>query len=263
MIRVYLKAVGLGAPGLNGWHDSVPFLSGAQTYPGGDMPKYVPTLLPPNERRRTSRTIRLALQVAEEAMQNSGFSLGEPATVFASSEGDAEIADKMCTTLTLPGRPISPTVFHNSVHNAAAGYWAIATGSREASTSIACGEGTFAAGLLEAAAQAAIEELPVLLAAYDYELPATLRPFSPAAASFGVALLISPKPDGAQSVLSLDTVSGVGETPMANAALERLRTVNPAARSLPLLKAVARREAATVTLPYLGATQLEVHHKPC
>ena len=47
-----------------------------------------------------------------------------------------------------PNGTISPTQFHNSVHNAAAGYWHIAAGSAAPSLSVGGHDGAFAAGLL-------------------------------------------------------------------------------------------------------------------
>ena len=50
---------------------------------------------------------------------------------------------------------ISPTRFHNSVHNAAAGYWTIGAGCMQATTALSAYDATFAEGLLEALAQLA------------------------------------------------------------------------------------------------------------
>ena len=48
---------------------------------------------------------------------------------------------------------VSPTQFHNSVHNAAAGYWSIATGSQQAAHLPGCHDVTAAAALLKAMAE--------------------------------------------------------------------------------------------------------------
>ena len=50
-------------------------------------------------------------------------------------------------------QPVSPTQFHNSVHNTAAGYWSIATGSQQPTTCLACHDATAAAALLKAMAE--------------------------------------------------------------------------------------------------------------
>ena len=48
---------------------------------------------------------------------------------------------------------VSPTRFHNSVHNAAAGYWTIGAGAMQPATAISAFDASFAQGLLEAMVQ--------------------------------------------------------------------------------------------------------------
>ena len=62
---------------------------------------------------------------------------------------------------------VSPTKFHNSVHNAAAGYWTIGQGCMAPSTALSAFSHTFAQGLLEALVNLAAGEPAILLAAYD------------------------------------------------------------------------------------------------
>ena len=52
---------------------------------------------------------------------------------------------------------LSPTRFHNSVHNAPAGYWGIATGAMAAVDGLCAFDASFAAGLLEAATRLAVQ----------------------------------------------------------------------------------------------------------
>ena len=77
--------------------------------------------------------------------------------------GDLAITDYMCETLATDPTAVSPTKFHNSVHNAAAGYWTIAAGAMEPATAISA---DFAMGLLEALAQLATGADAVLLVGY-------------------------------------------------------------------------------------------------
>ena len=81
-------------------------------------------------------------------------------SVFASSGGDYPIIDAICMGLS-PRQRYFPTQFHNSVHNAVAGYWSIATGAQSASSSISAFQDTFAAGIFEAAVLAASSSAPV------------------------------------------------------------------------------------------------------
>ena len=193
-----VEAVGLMAPGLAGWTASQAVLAGQRPYVTEPIPGTMATLLPANERRRVTATIKLALQVAQEAMAqvaltpapspSNGRGGWSVPTVFASSGGDSEVLDKICTALTQPDRPVSPTYFHQSVHNTPAGYWAIATGCMGPSLSLAAYDGSFAAGLREAAALAWAEQARVLLVAYDLPLPAPMAGRRKIVAPFGVAL---------------------------------------------------------------------------
>src|SRR6185436_6052055 len=114
-------------------------------------------------------------------------------------------------------REISPTRFHNSVHNAAAGYWSIATRSREPSTSLCCYDASFAAGLLESAAQVASDPRQVALISYDEPYPEPLHATRPIASEFGVALILSPEETGG-SLAAIDVElrqPGAAETRLA------------------------------------------------
>jgi hypothetical protein len=57
--------------------------------------------------------------------------------------------------------------------------------------------------------------------------------------------------------------AGVRATTLSDSGLEATRQGNPAARSLPLLAALARGIAAEVVLDYVGGTSLHVRVAPC
>ena len=116
--------------------------------------------------------------------------------MFASTHGDLSISDYMCATLVATPTLISPIKFHNSVHNAAAGYWSIGTSSYASYTALSAFRYTFAAGLLEAAVQAAADDRPVLYVAFDVDAKGPLATISPSRALLGVALVLAP---GSQS----------------------------------------------------------------
>jgi hypothetical protein len=259
MTAVHLDAVGLAGPGMASWTEGAKVLAGEITYRGGDNPKCMSELLPANERRRVSATVRLALQVAEEAMARASLDFGNVCSVFATCDGDTEIFERICLALTQPGRPVSPTQFHNSVHNAAAGYWAIAARSPMPSTTVCAYGASFVAGLMEAAAQLRVEARPVLLVAYDYPVPGALAAFAGAYPPFAVALLMSPEATAQSTRLHMETVSGQLPQRMGCEQLERLRVSNPAAGSLPLLEALASGAPGRVILPHVNGVQLAVH----
>ena len=78
------------------------------------------------------------------------------------------------------------------MHNVAAGYWAIATGSMEPSTSLCAHDASFAAGLLEALTQAASADKAVALIAYDQPYPQPLHAVRPIEARCGSDTVVSP-----------------------------------------------------------------------
>jgi hypothetical protein len=179
-------------------------------------------------------------------------------TVFTSSGGDGDNCHEICLSLASHDRLISPTRFHNSVHNAAAGYWGIAYGCTEASTSLCAGDASFGAGLLEALAQLVCGAPAVLLLAYDADYPQPLHAKRPIADAFGVALLlIAPAMGSALPRLQV-SLSDAPAATMDDAGLESLRASIPAARSLPLLERLAQRRAGTVLLDYLDTARLAV-----
>lgn len=165
--------------------------------------------------------------------------------------------------LTQPDRPVSPTHFHHSVHNTPAGYWAIATGCTQPSLSLSAYDGSFAAGLLEAAALAWAEPARVLLIAYDLPLPFPLAERRAIVAPFAVALLLNPvATDPRQATLRLARIATTAADRLDDPELERLRAGNPAARGLPLLRAIARRTATRVLLPDGDGAGLSVEVQP-
>jgi hypothetical protein len=255
---VHLDAVGLAGPGMASWLDSVEVLADETRYRHGENPLCTAALLPANERRRVSAMVRLALKVAEEAMAQSSLDIQGVCSVFATCDGDTEIIDRICTALTQPGRPVSPTQFHNSVHNAAAGYWAIAARSPMPSTTVSAYGASFAAGLMEACAQLQVEARPVLLVAYDQSPPEPIAAFAGAYPPFAVAMVLSPDATARSTRLSVQTVTRQPLASMGCDALEQLRSGNPAARALPLLRALAIGAPGRVVLPHINNLQLAV-----
>ncbi len=252
MIDACIDGIGLAGPGLAGWAAARTILAGGAPYVPADMPRPVTDLLPPAERRRCGETARLALAIGVEALAPSGVAAADVPSVFTSSSGNGDVVHQICESLATAERDVSPTRFHNSVHNAPAGYWSIGTGARGPSTSLCAHESSFAAGLMEAAVQARCERTPVLLVAYDLPHPFPLSEVAPVAAPFGVALLVAPEASAATLArLRLALAAPGPETPMEDAALEALRVGNTAARALPLLAAIARGAAARLVTGYL------------
>jgi hypothetical protein len=216
--------------------------------PQGERPQ--PMLLPPNERRRAPDTVALALAVAQAACANAGRDPALLPTVFASTYGDMAITDYMCGTLAKAPTMLSPTRFHNSVHNAAAGYWSIATGCRQPYCALGAGAYTFAAGLFAAALQVCADETQVLLVAYDIDARGPLAQVNHSSGMLGVALVLggSHEPNPARLQLTVTADAHGCVTPTANAM----------AACLPLIAALESRVEAVLRLPLGPDSALEV-----
>jgi hypothetical protein len=255
---VHLGAIGVAAPGLPSWQVGRSVLRGDAPYEYAPLANHTPVLLPMNERRRATPAVRLAFQAAEDAVQGAVEAARAYATVFSSSDADLGIIHRICTALTQTPRLISPTDFHNSVHNAAAGYWHIGVGARTASTSISAYDGSFAAGLLEACLQVLIDGRDTLLVAFDLPAPGPLHSARPVEHPAAVALALTREPLGRPLARFGCTPSDEGETVMAESPLEALRIGNPASRALPLLRQFARAEPGRVVLPAANGRNLAV-----
>jgi len=264
-MRIYLDGIGILGPGFLGWQKSCRVLSNEAVWAPTPAPNPMPTIFSPNERRRCSGTVRWAVQVAEEALEHAARTALDVATVFTCSDGDGGILHQLCESLMRPEPMISPTCFHQSVHNAPAGYFSIAHHSLRASTSLACYDGSFSAGLLEAAAQTQTERTPVLLASYDVPAPPPLFAVRPLPEAFAVALVTAgERSPHSLARMSIDFMHAFdGEfTSMSNPGLETLRRKIPTGRALPLLAAVARRETRTLHLEYVRTGALRISVEP-
>ncbi|MDE2157483.1 MAG: beta-ketoacyl synthase chain length factor, partial [Burkholderiales bacterium] len=200
-----------------------------------------PQRLPATERRRAGALVRASIAAADQAL--GGADAAAVATVFSSSTGDPLNCPLLCEALAAAERSVSPTRFTNSVHNAAAGYWHIAAASRQPSTSLAAHDASFGVGLLEAAVQCAAARAPVLLVACDLPYPEPLHALRPVADVFATALLLVPA--GGRGLRLTVGAEGAASR-CADAGLEALRLGIPAARALPLLRALAANAAATL-----------------
>jgi hypothetical protein len=253
---------GLLGPGLDDWPGSVAILAGTTPYVSRATVLPVPAALPAAERRRTVAVVKLALAIAFEAVSRSDIKASQLATVFTSSGGDGHNCHEICQTLASDDRQISPTRFHNSVHNAASGYWSIAAGATAAGNVLCAHDASFGAGLLEALTQVVVDRTPVLLVAYDVGYPPPLGTVRPIPDAFGIALVLEPVGLGGGSRITA-TLTDAAAGQMSDSQLEAMRRSIPAARSLPLLAKLARRESGRVVLDYLDNLRLAVEVSEC
>lgn len=257
-MMVSIEGVALWAPQLPGWDIARQVMRGMQAPPEAVASRPTPHLLAPTERRRAPDTVAVALEVAARACESAGRAPAELPSVFASTYGDLGISDYMCSTLAQTPALISPIKFHNSVHNAAAGYWSIGTRSSAAYTAISAYQYTFAAGLLEAATQVVCDGKPVLYVAFDVEARGPLRSVAPSRGVMGVALVLGPRESAQanrQLALRLETVERLDLSPAQTAAATIVHE-NALAPCLPFFEAFAQDCSSSVALALSARTVL-------
>jgi Beta-ketoacyl synthase, N-terminal domain len=259
LLTAFIDAVGLAAPGLTGWNESKAILRGDQPYTPMPLGNYSPTFLPANEARRATATVLLAFRVAEEAVRNSNHTAASLATVFASSDADMKVSHRICTALAQPQRLVSPTDFHNSVHNAPSGYWHIGARSHHASSAIAAHDYSFVAGLLEAMTQVQVDRQATMLVCYDVPAPEPLLERRPLANAFGVALLLAPtRSPHSLARLTVENLHSSSPLSASSMLLESLRSSNPAGRVLPLIESLARQQDARLVFLRSDDRKMEI-----
>ena len=258
-LRVQVEGIGVWAPSLNGFDALRRLLAGEALSEVAGRP--AASALSLNERRRAPESVLVAIEVASQAVAMSGRAANGLACVFASAYGDQVTTDYMCDVLARAPNELSPTRFHNSVHNASAGYWTIANDCRAPSSAICAGHASFGAGLLEAAVQACADNRAVLLVCSDTAGVGPLGELIGCPLAFGSALVVSPCTEASTSSISLAlAVSDPRHAPLPSVCRAWMRD-NPSASCLPLLALLARGggECVLATSKQLGLhVQMEV-----
>lgn len=198
--------------------------------------------LPANERRRAPEHVLLAVEAAGQAVTMSGHAASDLACVFSSAHGDQAVTDYMCATLASDPTALSPTRFHNSVHNAPAGYWTIATGCRAPSAAICGHHASVGAGLLEAAMLTLADGRPVLLVCSDIAGVGPIAEMTGSTQAFGCALVLSAQP-GPRTMarIVVHATHGKHQPPAGGSVLPPAWSAasSTAAHALPLLMLIA------------------------
>lgn len=188
-LHARINGIAYWSPGLDSWPAARAYATSGQL-PAEASRRPSPQLLAPNERRRAPDTVAVALEVAQAACAAAGMDPTRLPSVFASCHGELSITDYMCRTLAEDPASLSPTRFHNSVHNAAAGYWTIGAGAHTPATAISAGPWSFAQGLLEAMVQLRDGAPAVLLVSYDGAATGPLATQAPSTGLLGTALVL-------------------------------------------------------------------------
>lgn len=231
-----IEGIGFWSTGLPSWQAACEFVADG-VRPDNAPSRPSPQLLAPNERRRAPESVAVALDVALAACAAAGRDPQTLPSVFASMHGDLAITDYMCAILPIDPTAISPTKFHNSVHNAAAGYWTIGAGCVQPTTAVSSFDATFAQGLLEALVQLHAGAPAVLLVAYDAPSAGPLAAVSRSTGLLGGALVLSSEPRRGAPRLRATLVDSAARPPRGS--LAQLAGGNAMAPMLPLFQALA------------------------
>ena len=271
MQSIRFKVLGVGAWGssFRNWSDLQNVLGGGQfDDDGAKGPK--PQVIPANERRRAPLPVRLAVEASSQACEHAGINPSELASVFVSGLGDTQLTDYMCKVLASDNKALSPTKFHNSVHNAAAGYWTISTDCMQAANSVAGFGESVSLTLLEALIQAQAEQRALLLTFYDAPSSSILKELLKNEHSFAVSIVIAP------TSFDNDSVDSIGPELSASVIEQRVEwpsgswkddlalcyETNPVARILPFLELITSKrnelemplsKASTLSITIAGA----------
>jgi len=200
-------------------------------------------LLPPRLRRRCSLLTRMSAEVVARASAQAGIDTRSAAIVLASVYGEILTTGQLLSMMAEdPGSPLSPTRFHNSVHNTPIGYLSIATKNHQGSTAISAGASTVAMAMLEAATTVAAGQGPVIVAVAEEPLPPGLAEDGGRYEGLAVAFVVEARRAAGIPVRLAKT--GVGDPlPAIPEALRR----NPCAHAITVAAAL-RGDATRIAL---------------
>ncbi len=203
------------------------------------------SLIPTTIRRRTALSTRMAITAATIACQQAQTDRSQLTSIFVSLGGEIQVTDALCRLLPDKTALLSPTQFHNSVHNTTAGYWGILNHCQQPSTAIAANDDGFAMGLLEAWSQLQHVPSELLLVCYDELWPQYLAaPIGDHA--FACAFVLTTINDGAYPAISVPKITNLNYTlnPTWNALVKQA----PATAAIPLLQAIKQQQGGKIPL---------------
>lgn len=266
MTALGIHGIGVCATGLPDWERTRSVLRGEAACAVEPLGKLDVPDLPATERRRVNASSRLAIHAALQATAHlEADARARLPSVFASADGDGAILASTLEALAQQPVTMSPTLFHNSVFNAPAGYWTIASGANGPSITLSAGAATFATGIIEAGIEIVDSGGLVLYIAFDMPFPESLRSFDVAGDAFACALLLGPPSPNVPAWGLLERWERPAPEAVPSAVPEMLASRfrgNAASAALPLLAAIARRASTVVVVPYHDGACLELAYTP-
>ena len=264
-MKISVSGIGIWAHGIanweafQDWRQSPDTLSlpAEATAPSADI-------IPPREKRRVPLITRMAIEAGIQACRMAAIDPGQATTVFSSCMGDTDVTDYMCRVLATPEKAMSPTKFHNSVHNATSGYWSIFTGGHHSGGFVGAYLQSFATALIEAATLTLSENKPTLLVMYDIANRNPMHDACPIDTPLAYALLLHAADDTAAGRdISLTVVAGREDEKLKPADTTKLHfeqpgDLNPAADGLALLAALGDSGSQQLQFAAGGGSVLDI-----
>ena len=195
MRPVYVRGIGFFSPG---FRDVRAWCRGDPD-PDAGTPKA--SLLAGPLRRRASLLTRIGVDVLQQAIAGAGCDPETTVSVWGTAHGEHSMAVALLAMMRRREGKLSPTQFHNSVHNTASGYASIATANGSASTTLTGGPELVFSAFLEAWChlEAGAGDVALVLADEPLEGPFEGRE---ACAPLAIAFCLSARKEGALAVLS-------------------------------------------------------------
>jgi hypothetical protein len=192
---VYVRGIGFwttGYPSVTAWMENRP-------QPEAEKPE-ASLLQGPLSRRATPLT-RMSVEVMQQALEMGKADAASTPSVWGTAHGEHSTAIGLLGMMLKGEGKLSPTKFHNSVHNTPSGYASIAAKNRSASTTLTGGAELVASAFCEAGAMVSDLNRDVVLVLADEPL---MAPFdSPdSARPLATSFLLSPNPNRALGTIS-------------------------------------------------------------
>jgi hypothetical protein len=238
-MKIGITGIGLWGQGITSWSEFTAGLNGAFDLSAEPPATPSPANIPARERRRAPLTVKLAAEVINQAATMANTNQAELCSVFSSAVGDSNMTDYICRTLSGPDKTMSPTKFHNSVHNTTSGYWSISAENRLPSTFISAYDHSFPMALLEAASVSLTEHRPTVIVIYDVAFGAPISNVYPITETFAAAIIVD-SVNSPMRTLDMEVHTGSASKPTAqNDYLQQRTKNNPSADTLILCEALA------------------------
>ena len=257
MADINIVGVGVWCDFFSNWDEFCSALAGGAASQAATLR---PELIPAKERRRAPLSVKMAIEVMDQACRMSTLVPSEVATVFASVNGDVEITDYLCRTLDTAPRTVSPTRFHNSVHNAPIGNWAIATHCKLPANAMSAYLHTTSMAFLEGAIQSLEENMPVLVCVQELAAPDAIKPICDSEQPISTAVLLAPPGYCGEELASVrfDVRNERSVDPNAPQILGVDWSGNLGAKFLPLLAALTTPGCTELRLPISASSSLSL-----